>query len=64
LKPLAECSEKEKKQHNIIEKNGSIFVEITEEEENIKILSECTQEEKSDHGITESDGIIYVKLKN
>jgi len=62
FKPLSECSSKEKKDHNIIEKWNSIFVETTEEQETIKILSECSEDEKSENGIIKQDDIIYIKM--
>ena len=62
LKPLSECSSDEKKSHNIIEKGGTIFVEVTQEEDTIKILSECSDEEKARHNIVERDEIIYLKM--
>ena len=62
LKPLEECSSKDKKNHNIVEKGGSIFVEVIQEEETIKILSECSEKEISEHNIIEKDEIIYLKM--
>ena len=61
-KPISECSSNDKKSHNVKEKDGTIFVEITNEEEVTKIVSECSDEEKLKNGIIEQDGIIYIKM--
>ena len=61
LKPLGECSEKEKRKHNIMEdENHNILMKIIKEEENLKPISEYLQEWSSD--ITENEWIIYVEL--
>ncbi|MBR7037029.1 hypothetical protein IKI14_04100 [bacterium] len=45
LKPLGECSEKEKRKHNIMEdENHNILMKIIKEEENLKPISEYLQE--------------------
>ena len=62
VKPFSECSLSEKKSHKIFEKDNTIFVEVTKEEQSVKSISECTEEEKKNNGIVEKDGIIYVKV--
>jgi hypothetical protein len=45
LKPIGECSEKEKKKHNLFEdENHNILMKVIKEEETLKPFSEYLQE--------------------
>ena len=61
LKPLSECSWKEKKQHNIIEQGDNIQMIIIQEEETLKPISECLDDKS--YGIVQEDWIFFVEIE-
>ena len=61
LKPLNECNWKEKKEHNVIEKDNTISIKIVYEEEILESIADCAKEWK--YNITEQEGIYYMKIK-
>ena len=61
LKPIEECSGREKKHHNLIEEKGSLFLKVINENEILESVAECAIEWK--YHITEKDEIYYMKAK-
>ena len=61
LKPLEECSSKEKSSHNIVDDKNGVFVKIVQENETLKSIVECAKEWK--YNITQKDEIFYMKVK-
>jgi len=61
LKPIEECSGKEKKEHNIFEDKNGISLKIIHENEILESIMECAKEGK--YNITEKDEIYYMKIK-
>ena len=61
LKPLEECSGKEKREHNVIDDKNGISLKVIIENENLESIAECAKEWK--YNITEKDGIFYMKVK-
>jgi len=62
LKPLNECSSKEKKQHNIIEDKNGISIKIIQENEILESIAECAKEWKY-HITEDEEWIYYMKVK-
>jgi len=60
LKPLSECSKKEKESHNIIEDKNGIFLRFIEYKETLESLIDCSKTWK--YGISEKDWIFFVKI--
>ena len=61
LKPIEECSTREKSKHNIIEdENHNILMKVIKEEETLKPISECLND--GSDIVSEKDGIYYVKI--
>ena len=60
LKPIEECSSKEKSSHNIVDNWKSFSLRIEEEEESFKSILECSQ--NGSYNITQKDGIFFVKI--
>ena len=58
LKLLEECSEKEKKEHNVYEEKNGIFVKVINKSEDLRPISECLGGD-----IMEKDWIYFVTVK-
>ena len=59
LKLFSDCNEKQKKEHNIFEEKGEIFIKVINTSEYLKPISECIGD-----GIVEKDGIFFIVIKN
>ena len=60
LKPINDCSWKEKESHNIIENKEGIFMKVIKENETLKPISECINDWL--YNITEEEWIYFVKI--
>ena len=61
LKPLNECNQKEKQDHNIIGNTNSISLRMISESETLESIADCARDWK--YNITEQEGIYYMKIK-